>query len=280
MINQERFDILSYWIRERERIRDLKERGFTRPWTQDTILQQYRFCNVNRDDDTVTRWIHENWSLPNQDSPMLPFALTVARMVNLPSTLSALGFPHVWDQHHFEDTLRFLKDSGNKVWTNAYMITGGYSKGGEPKEAIIGRVLSQVYQNLGKLPIVPGDTLEDMSEKIKAPGVGPFLSAQVIADLKRISPYDESADFFTWCAPGPGSTIGLNILHDRDFLAPTTPKKFKDEVNEIRITIRGNTGLHLDAQNTQNCLCEFNKYYRTKYSDYTPKTRYVPAVSG
>ena len=48
------FDRLVYYINERESIRKLREAGYPKPWTQDKILQTYRFCNVNREDDTVT----------------------------------------------------------------------------------------------------------------------------------------------------------------------------------------------------------------------------------
>lgn len=46
------------YAREREAIRLRRAKG-TRPLTQDPILAQYRFCNVEREHDTVTRWLAE-----------------------------------------------------------------------------------------------------------------------------------------------------------------------------------------------------------------------------
>ena len=270
-------DELIYWVTEREEIRLKKEAGEPRPWTNDPILAAYRFCNVNRDDDTVTRWIHTNWSIPHFKHQGLAFALTVARMVNLPSTLEALGYPLYWDRNHFINTIRELKADGAKVWTSAYMITGGYSEGGEDKETIIARVLDQVNEKLLSRPVHYKDTLAVAADRVKSPGIGTFLSAQVVADLKRTPQLWDAPDWMTWCGVGPGSTIGLNILYDRPLTAALGANQFIREVNEVRERIRVETGLNLCAQNTQNCLCEFNKYYRTKHLVYRPKSGYRPA---
>jgi len=268
---------LIYWITEREEIRLKKEAGYPRPWTNDPIMGAYRFCNVNRNDDTVTKWIHDNWSIPNQHMNSLPFALTLARMVNLPTTLEAIGYPDVWDPDHFIEVIRDLKEDGTKVWTSAYMITGGYSAGGEDKETIIARVLDGVHSKLQSNPVSFSEKLSTAVEKIKSPGVGSFLSAQVIADLKRTYRLALAPDWWTWCGVGPGSTIGLNILNGRPITATIKDKQFIDEVALVRELIQEETGLNLCAQNTQNCLCEFNKYYRAKYMGYRPKTGYRPS---
>ena len=58
MNNQELF---LYWVKERLQIYYSKESNEPKPWTKDTILQQYKFCNVHREHDTVTKWIKYNW---------------------------------------------------------------------------------------------------------------------------------------------------------------------------------------------------------------------------
>ena len=201
-------DDLFYWVGERERIRIAKDRGQQRPWTSDPVLQQYRFCNVHRDDDKVTQWIHNNWMWINAHSSKLPFAMAVARMVNLPETLEQLGFPDKWDPEHFIATIDRIKREGKKAWTSAYMITGGYSAGGEAKEVIIARVLGALSEQLHVTPIRQGDTLELAAAKLRVPGIGTFLSAQIVADLKHVEPLSEAKDWITWCAPGPVGCCG------------------------------------------------------------------------
>lgn len=59
------------WIRAREAIRLKKEAGAPPPWIEDPILATYRFCNVRREDDLVTRWVRSHVRDPYHDHPML-----------------------------------------------------------------------------------------------------------------------------------------------------------------------------------------------------------------
>jgi hypothetical protein len=62
------------------------------PWTKDPILRQYKFCNIYRELDRVTRWISANWRQPNQNDPDFWFAAFLARRcINLLATLSVIG---------------------------------------------------------------------------------------------------------------------------------------------------------------------------------------------
>jgi len=48
------------YARERQAILLRRRAGRPGPWTEDGILQQFRFCNVHREDDTTTIWLREN----------------------------------------------------------------------------------------------------------------------------------------------------------------------------------------------------------------------------
>lgn len=268
-------DDLLFWVGERERIRIARESGANPPWTRDPILQTYRFCNVRREDDRVTRWIHNNWLRPNDNHYNLAFAMGVARMVNLPETLEELGFPHNWDPLHFVSVLGRRKAQGLKVWTSAYMITGGYSAGGESKEVIIARVLDNLYAQLNSTAtmVVMGDSLEVLASKVTVPGIGSFLSGQIVADLKHSPAFHQAKDWLTWCTPGPGSCQGLNYLHEYENHNWTT-EEFQGAVWKVREILR-QSGTELDAQNVQNCLCEFSKYVRAKHFGKRLKSTYV-----
>lgn len=269
------YDDLLFWVGERERIRLKKEEGQHPPWTYDPILQQYRFCNVHREDDRVTKWIHENWLLPNEEHRNMEFAMGIARMVNLPETLEDIGFPYSWDPQHFIDAIAFRKRQGLKTWTSAYMITGGYSAGGEPKEVIIARVLQGLWDNLKHAPIKKGDTLEHMSVVITCPGIGSFLTGQIIADAKWASKHRDAKDWWSWCVPGPGSVKGLNYLLGHDDRKGYTIEEFQREVWKVQSALEA-AGHALDAQNTQNVLCELSKYISAKYFGKRLKSGYYP----
>lgn len=265
---------LLHWISERERVRYAKEVvGLPPPWSLDPIIQTTRFCNVHREDDKVTRWIKTNWRDPFSSSPQLAFSMCLARVVNWPDTLTHLGFPHTWDPASFVAKMDSLSSGGSrKIWGGAYMVTGGYSKGGETKQVIMSRVLDAAYKNVRN--IGPGDCLQDAFLDIaETPGLGTFLAAQVVADLKYTPLLEGAHDFWTFCAPGPGSTMGLNFLHGRPPTKGISEKQFSEEVNDLRLWLRGH-GIELTAHDTQNCLCEFSKYVRIKYLNGRAKTGY------
>lgn len=270
-INSKYMPDFLHWIQERELVRVRRERGDPPPWTKDEIIATTRFCNVRREDDKVTRWIRDNWRDPYQYHPNLAFAMCVARVINWPSTLEFLGFPKTWNEKAFVHSLDARQDRGEKIWTGAYMVTGGYSAGGETKQTIMGRVLSEAFPNAAK--IRAGESLQSAHHTIaQTRGLGSFLGAQVIADLKYTPLLVNAVDWDTFCAPGPGSLMGLNFLHGRE------PKcahvDFVAEVNEIRVWLQENVGIKLTAHDVQNCLCEFSKYVRIKYMNGRAKNGY------
>src|SRR5262249_54347008 len=96
--------------------------GQPRPWTDDPILAMWSFKNVRREYDYVTTWIREHWREPHADDSDLFFAMAVARLVNWPDTLAALGYPVPWGREHFIATLQARAERGEKVWGDAYNI--------------------------------------------------------------------------------------------------------------------------------------------------------------
>lgn len=268
---------LVYWINEREQVRVLKEAGEPKPWSTNLIFQNTRFCNIRREDDKVTRWIKTNWRDPYSTNPNLAFAMCLARVVNWPDTLTHLGFPLEWVPSSFVAKMDSLSSGGkNKIWGGAYMVTGGYSAGGETKQVIMARVLEVAFKNCRAF------NREDWTEKTlqgafdvisATPGLGTFLSAQVIADLKYTPLLADAPDWQTFCAPGPGSTMGLNFLHGRPPTKSIDEAQFSEEVNTLSDWLRS-FGIELTAHDTQNCLCEFSKYVRIKYLGGRAKTGY------
>ena len=98
-------ELLSY-MKEREAIRLRRKAGKPPPWTKDPILRDYRFTNIRREDDAVTIWITNHWKKPNADDPHLWFSMMVARLINLPESMSALGYPVPWQPERWTEVLK------------------------------------------------------------------------------------------------------------------------------------------------------------------------------
>lgn len=251
--------LLKYWMRERESIRKLKEANQPKPWTRDSILQQFRFCNVNREDDKVTIWIRDNWRNPFAAHPNLYIAMIMARLINWPPALAEIGFPKKWDYGRYLKVLQNRKMRGDQIWTGAYMVTAG-GKRIPKEEAVMGMV--HEFHRASYRP-KDGDTLVSVWDALQDQGVlgmGSFLAAQVVADLKYTPLLRAAPDWWTFCAPGPGSQIGLNHLLGQPLTKQWGRKEFEDHVNHLRTHHLPEWDLH--AQDVQNCLCEFSKYKR------------------
>jgi 5-hmdU DNA kinase-like protein len=278
------FRWLLYWITEREAIRLRRQAGRQRPWTDDPILGQWSFCNVMREHDRVTRWIADNWRTPHSDDPELWFAMAVARLTNWPETMDAIGYPAPWGRARFILTLRRRAARGDKVWGDAYVISGGGKTGkGVPKDEYIASVLDELWQQREQLRPRMGERCAEFHGRLmRMNGFGSFLAAQVVADMKYVAPLKDARDWLTFAASGPGSRRGLNRVLGRPVDASWNEDAWRAALRDLHDMIRPELeriGLgDLHAQDLQNCLCELSKYERTRLGEGTPKRRYVERV--
>jgi hypothetical protein len=262
-MTKESVDQLAYWIKERQNIYKRKEAGEPWPWTEDPILRDYRFCNVYREQDRVTKFIRK-WATPGHPN-LLP-ALVLARLFNLPETLEFMGFPHVWEPKLAAERL-IERSKNHKVFNAAYIVsTCGVSMN---KIDYVFRVADDV-KSMVRSP-EEGDTLQSFYNRlITIDGMGTFLTGQVIADLKNTkgNPLATAEDWWSWCAPGPGSKRGLAWIYGE------CPDKL---FNQWCLDLYGVVETPIMCmQDFQNCLCEFDKWKRTKEGHGKPKQLYTP----
>lgn len=265
-----------YWIQERESIRLKKEAGLPAPWTGNKVMQETYFCNVNRENDKVTKWIRENWHYPL--SPRLyDVAMFVARVFNKPSTLERISQPlgdfdsWLWNA---EGVLRTIRGEGNTIWSGAYMISTNGRKIDKIDHCI------EMFENLADNPeITKGCTtlLEAHKALMKVYGLSSFLAAQIVADLKNSSghPLQNAPDWFTFSAYGPGSLRGLGWFWDK----AVKPKDYQEAIDEaydlIELELPSEIIDNLHHQDLQNCFCEYDKFMRVTNGTGRSKRKYT-----
>lgn len=272
-------DRLIYWIKERYSIYLKKQAGQPKPWTDDCIIQSYRFCNVRRMDDRVSQWLLKNWYEPNFGHKNMLLACVLARHFNLPTSLHAIGFPTRWEPERIKRILRSVKASGKTIFNGAYMVRGMSKK--EPNRTAIksDQVIDLVCQPLIASPPSITTTSVQLSVEALLPywGFSTFMAGQVVADL-RWATSGSWADARSWAPVGPGSSRGMNWLHSRPITKLMPQKQFLDELRAL--IVLGTTRLprditeRMEAMDWQNCLCEFDKYSRTILHEGHPKQRY------
>jgi len=288
-----------------------REAGKKKPWTKDPILQNYRFCNVYRELDSVTIWIRQNITekYADQRNYDLWFQFVLARLLNLPASLAVAGYiAFAYDQRvdgltgaqRLIKNLHALKASGSNVFNGAYIVsTNGQAM--DKVEYIANKVLTPLWKSRDEMRPHPREQLRDFYGRlVSANGMGTFMAAQVCADLKFAWPSEEAwiaggppykrgftwgtnkrvwpEDFWSFAASGPGSRRGLNRVLQ---LQPEDPWKESQWLGALEILHQGvapaikKLGMpRLSAQDLQNCLCEFDKYERVRLGEGVPKQRY------
>lgn len=288
-----------YWIKERESIRVKKEQGLPKPWSDDPIFQTYKFCNVEREKDTVSIWIKENWIDPYKDHPNLWFAMIVARLFNWPPTLERIRFPDIkspikdkigFEYGKYEDFafwreasrahLKIIRDvEKGKVFTGAYLVsTNGVKM--DKIDYVLDRVLTPIWEK-GRAPVCC-DEVQEVLESYwnflrQFDGLGSFMAGQVIADLKFTPLLENAPDWWTWAPLGPGSIRGLNRYHGRPVDKALRQDQGLCEIREQQKLIEDELNWSLPAHNIQNCNCEFYKYTKIKFDGGRTRSLYPGA---
>lgn len=268
-------ELLLHWMTERHKI--YKARTENKPrweWTKDPVLNDYRFCNVYRELDKVTVWIRENWREPYADHPNLWFAMAVARQINLPETLQAIGFPEKWNIATAEKTKQLMTSrlaAKQKVYNGAYIlgIIGHKAKGKSKPEITVDFILKELWDNRDiwkKDNAFP--TLESACAWFtQFSGFAGFMSYEVVSDLRWTRYLRSAPDILTWANPGPGAKRGLNRLHGRpvdDGLNTKEALKEMRALHEDVVRYRDRTVLSLpiEMREIEHSLCEVDKYLR------------------
>ena len=256
-------ELFVYFITERENIRILKEAGFDKPWTDDTLLATARFTNINRENDKVTRFIRTHIKYDEE----LYAKIYLSRIYNVIESLELVD----WNQPIetiCNDYLRML--ATRKILTsNAYMLTSRVKHNpGECRAVFYTKRCLELLELFKQLNyIFRCDDCYTAILNIPSIGVGSFLAGQIIADIKNTkgSSLYNAIDKNTFVCHGPGSMRGLGYYTGKKITPKNFLIEFRDAHEEV-LNILDKNNRHdivwqlLDSQNFQNCFCEFSKY--------------------
>lgn len=280
-----------YFVWEREAIRLARENGHEAPWTEDELLQKYRFCNIRRRDDRMTKWMVEKlFSSYDQSESDMWFVSAMARYINWPPMLKVLrdeGFlvrnVEDFDPSEWGDCVDAVTEAGGKAWGAAYMTFPGKVETG------IGKGLSTAKYILAPLAkradsiraAVASNSVEAVvNSMFGSYGWSTFMAGQVAADLTYIDALKNATDLRTWAPIGPGSSLGLAYMVG----VKETQKWFQEDFNRRLIKLLGHIEQSLEIEglslhDVQNCCCEFSKYVKLRRggrvrASYKPETAY------
>lgn len=284
------------YMNKRQAILLARREGLPKPWTDDVILRTYSFCNVYREDDTVTKWINDNIRVPFANHPMLWLMLMIGRTINWPGTLSEMieadgAWPTAdgnWNAERAAEVMQARADRAEKVYTGAYMIRAesdancdwySWTKHRYITNIVCGRPWADRKRWVGMLDYSGQQSQEAVHKRLTTyHGWGPFMAYEVVTDMRHTRYLSNAPDILTWANAGPGAIRGLNRLLGRDLLTHPKATQTNDEMFQLMKAI----GLHwehgpLEMRDIEHSLCEFDKYERVRLGQGRPRAKYAGA---
>jgi len=264
-----------YWINERHKIytkRFLNKKP--KPWTEDKILQQYKFTNVYRQldkgtialDSMLGKWFNNPTPLKDMDlddAIDIAFNIIWYRMFNWYEHAKTIGFVSHKKHAHVLETLTALKRENKRIYTGAYMISAAGRLNSLMGKVYATFIAAEEVAEMGEKFIsfvYYNQTLEAIWEYLKElPMVGEFVAYEIVSDFRHTPLLSGASDKLTWANIGPGAVRGLKRLSlavaqsSMQHLLSISPEYLEPHVN-----------IPFEMREIEHSLCEFDKYMRIK----------------
>lgn len=287
-----------YWkfAAERQRAFEARLSGAPQPWSNDPILQAYKFCNVYRAADRVSQYLIRHVSYNSeQHAPADVLFQTVAfRTFSKIETWEGLV-----DRLGHAPTLRNLAD-GSFAWaledvlvTNGKLYTGAFilcasNAYGQPRKHLnhVELFKHMFLRSPLASTILNAPTLRSIYDALHAfPLLGDFMSYQIAIDINYADLVDFSENEFTQA--GPGAIRGIRKVFEHiDGMTPAEVinwmvERQDEEFERLGLQFNGLWGRGLHAIDAQNLFCETDKYLREAAPSLTSnrsriKARFTP----
>lgn len=254
------------FINERHAVYLAKESGQPKPWTDNPILQDWKFCNVFRYLDKQSQLLINNIIEPHKDAEpdILLFNIFMFRAFNWWPTYEAIGWTENFDSKNVMNILD--KRANQKLTSGAYMMRG---REGIPKYRSILATLHEMWwgykkhiANVAKVHNRIEEVTLEISSEEALWGWADFTAYQVALDLTYSPLMPKPFDINTWCAFGPGAIRGMEILYPGI--------KTKDLLNQA-IVLHQMSPDYLEPhvppmtlQDIEFSLCEYSKMVRIR----------------
>jgi len=282
-VREQTSEVGGFWdfIGERHRIYLKRNGGDPPPWTEDEILQRYKFTNVFRQLDRGTVALD---NMMQGDNPVqIVFNVWWYRLFNL--DLHARWVP-IEERKSLYEYLRERKSRGEKIFTSAHMTTGesGRSKLNTYIDAV--EEAAKYSPEIAKIALETG-SMEKTFEALKQRWmIGKFVAYEIVCDLRFLLPEFEAWDKLSWANVGPGAERGLirigmkPTIDSIHYLWQASKKKLPDNVrmhHPMNFPMsQWRRDVPFEMREIEHCLCEFDKYERTRLGVGRPRQRYRP----
>lgn len=273
---QDIYDTYWYFAYERQNIFWKKLRGEKAPWTEDKILQEYKFCNSYRVNDRVSQYLLKNviYNGKEYSSEDTLFRIMLFKIFNKESTwetfVNAFGDVKL-SNFNIKDYSKVLSDeiaSGKAIYNDAYISCANKAFGYDRKhDNHLALIFKMFKEDRMQDKILECQTMEEAFNIIKAyPLIGNFMAYQLVTDINYSDTVDWSEAEFT--VAGPGSHRGIRKcfedigkMTDEDIIRYMYEHQ-EEELERLNLDFVKIGNRPLQLIDCQNIFCELDKYLR------------------
>ena len=292
---QEVYDLYWYFAYERQNIFLKKKEGLNSPYTEDKILQEYKFCNSYRVNDRVSQYLLKNviYNGKEYSNEDMLFRIILFKLFNKESTWELL-LSHFNDitlkTFNMKEYSKVLEDAIKEnisIYNDAYISCAnkafGYDRKHDNHLALLNKmfVIDRMQDKILKC-----STMEEGFNIIrKYPLIGNFMAYQLVTDINYSDIVNWREDEFT--IAGPGSLRGIKkCFIDKGKMSNEDIIRYMyehqdEEFKRLNLDFKRIGNRPLQLIDCQNIFCELDKYCRKKLPDLKSnrtkiKKHYVP----
>jgi hypothetical protein len=258
-----------------------RQRGQPQPWTDDPILQRFKFCNVYRATDRVSQYlirdvIYNGDNVPPDD---LAFQIVAFRTFSNIETWQGLR-AHIGHAPTLADlksgaflrALEAVKQQNGGLYTGAFILCANKAYGFDAKHRNHNALWEDMFVRHDAARRIRGaNSLEQVVKFLQSfPLMGPFMAYQTAIDLNYSELINFSENDYTQAGPGAlrgiakcfedvGTYSASDIIM---MMTETQEREFERLGLDFQPLTAGITQRWLHAIDCQGLFCETDKYCR------------------
>lgn len=253
------------FVTERMRIWEKKTTGELPPFTTDPILRDFRFCNIYRELDKQTIYLHTQLQEMRSDFALWLLNVIFFRFICRSETIDQVGWLN-FDPKHNQQVYEKLMNLDRPRFGNAYIFPVSVIQRGENNTRekffcfelpqIVSRLASrtQQFDRMGVAQAVE-ILMQESGYNFH------FHWTEVLIDVAYQFP--QLIDLFKLFPIGPGSLPTIRKLSDSDPMQTCLALTHVQLQNFPYLELQGRP-VKLSAENWEGIGCEFRKYQNLK----------------
>ena len=275
------YDLYWYFACERQNIFYKKLNGEKAPWTNDPILNTYKFCNSYRVNDRVSQYLLKNviYNGKSYSKEDTIYRIILFKLFNLQSTWELLNkecgeiILKNFNQELYSKVLTNAINNKIKIYNDAYISCANKAFGYNHKHDNHLALLNKMFiEDRMQEKILKCKTMAEAFYIIKSyPLIGNFMAYQLVTDINYSDSVNWQEDEFT--VAGPGSIRGIKKCfiskgnYSNEDIIKYMCNHQDEEFRKLNLNFKRLGNRPLQLIDCQNIFCELDKYCRQAIPD-------------